>query len=87
MNQWSEAERFHRAALEVQPDHVATHVSYGTMLARNVRINSFGIYLSTFWSFSERKFIKKIYVCFSKICNEIYRVVEHLKLSCGSNEH
>lgn len=38
MNQWSEAERFHQAALEVQPDHVATHVSYGTMLARNVRI-------------------------------------------------
>lgn len=39
MNQWSEAERFHQAALEVQPDHVATHVSYGTMLARNVRIH------------------------------------------------
>lgn len=36
MNQWSEAERFHQAALEVQPDHVATHISYGTMLARNV---------------------------------------------------
>lgn len=36
MDQWSEAERFHRAALEAQPDHVATHVSYGTMLARNV---------------------------------------------------
>lgn len=39
MNQWSEAERFHQAALEVQPDHVATHVSYGTMLARNVSEN------------------------------------------------
>lgn len=36
MDQWIEAERFHQAALEVQPDHVATHVSYGTMLARNV---------------------------------------------------
>lgn len=36
LNQWSEAERYHQAALEVQPDHVATHVSYGTMLARNV---------------------------------------------------
>lgn len=36
LNQWTEAERFHQAALEVQPDHVATHVSYGTMLARNV---------------------------------------------------
>ncbi|KAG4072262.1 hypothetical protein HA402_004194 [Bradysia odoriphaga] len=35
LNQWTEAERFHQAALEVQPDHVATHVSYGTMLARN----------------------------------------------------
>lgn len=36
LDQWAEAERFHQAALEVQPDHVATHVSYGTMLARNV---------------------------------------------------
>lgn len=36
LHQWTEAERFHQAALEVQPDHVATHVSYGTMLARNV---------------------------------------------------
>lgn len=44
MNQWSEAERFHQAALEVQPDHVATHVSYGTMLARNVRIKKFIIH-------------------------------------------
>lgn len=43
MNQWSEAERYHQAALEVQPDHVATHVSYGTMLARNVRISQFNI--------------------------------------------
>lgn len=41
MNQWSEAERFHQAALEVQPDHVATHVSYGTMLGRNVGVLSF----------------------------------------------
>lgn len=39
LNQWSEAERFHQAALEVQPDHVATHVSYGTMLARNVCVD------------------------------------------------
>lgn len=38
LHQWPEAERFHQAALEAQPDHVATHVSYGTMLARNVRI-------------------------------------------------
>lgn len=36
LQQWAEAERYHQAALEVQPDHVATHVSYGTMLARNV---------------------------------------------------
>uniref|UniRef100_A0A182Q4V4 Uncharacterized protein n=1 Tax=Anopheles farauti TaxID=69004 RepID=A0A182Q4V4_9DIPT len=35
LNQWSEAERFHRAALEAQPDHIAAHLSYGTMLARN----------------------------------------------------
>lgn len=36
LQKWSEAERFHQAALKVEPDHVATHVSYGTMLARNV---------------------------------------------------
>ncbi|XP_053676726.1 protein O-mannosyl-transferase TMTC2 [Anopheles nili] len=35
LNQWSEAERFQRAALEAQPDHIAAHLSYGTMLARN----------------------------------------------------
>lgn len=39
MNQWSEAERFHQAALEVQPDHVPTHLSYGAMLGRNVGVN------------------------------------------------
>lgn len=36
LQQWSEAERFHRAALEAQPDHIAAHISYGTMLAKNV---------------------------------------------------
>ncbi|KFB36955.1 AGAP009112-PA-like protein [Anopheles sinensis] len=35
LNQWTEAERFQRAALEAQPDHIAAHLSYGTMLARN----------------------------------------------------
>lgn len=35
LNQWSEAERFQRAALEAQPDHIAAHLSYGSMLARN----------------------------------------------------
>ncbi|XP_050076758.1 protein O-mannosyl-transferase TMTC2 [Anopheles maculipalpis] len=35
LSQWSEAERFQRAALEAQPDHIAAHLSYGTMLARN----------------------------------------------------
>ncbi|XP_059617887.1 protein O-mannosyl-transferase TMTC2 [Phlebotomus argentipes] len=35
LQQWTEAERFHRAALEAQPDHVAAHLSYGSMLARN----------------------------------------------------
>ncbi|XP_055683480.1 protein O-mannosyl-transferase TMTC2-like [Lutzomyia longipalpis] len=35
LHQWTEAERFHRAALEAQPDHVAAHLSYGSMLARN----------------------------------------------------
>lgn len=36
LNQWTEAERFHRAALDAQPDHVPAHLSYGTMLAQNV---------------------------------------------------
>lgn len=40
LEKYGEAERFHQAALEVQPDHVATHVSYGTMLARNVSLHS-----------------------------------------------
>lgn len=40
LQQWSEAERFHRAAIEAQPDHIAAHLSYGTMLARNVSFKS-----------------------------------------------
>lgn len=36
LKKWSEAERFHRAALEAEPNHIPSHISYGTMLARNV---------------------------------------------------
>lgn len=36
LKKWSEAERFHRAALEAEPNHIGAHISYGTMLARNV---------------------------------------------------
>lgn len=35
LQQWDEAEKYHRAALRIQPDHVAAHLSYGNMLARN----------------------------------------------------
>ncbi|CRL02602.1 CLUMA_CG015797, isoform A [Clunio marinus] len=35
LKKWSEAERFHRAALEAEPNHIGAHISYGTMLARN----------------------------------------------------
>lgn len=40
LKKWSEAERFHRAALEAEPNHIGAHISYGTMLARNVSIVS-----------------------------------------------
>lgn len=36
LQQWDEAERHHRAALELQPNQVAAHLSYGVTLARNV---------------------------------------------------
>lgn len=36
LHQWTEAEKFHKAALAVQSDHVPAHLSYGNMLARNV---------------------------------------------------
>lgn len=36
LQQWDEAERHHRAALELQPNQVAAHLSYGITLARNV---------------------------------------------------
>lgn len=36
LKKWSEAERFHRAALEAEPNHIGAHISFGTMLARNV---------------------------------------------------
>ncbi|KAM7350975.1 transmembrane O-mannosyltransferase targeting cadherins 2 isoform 2-T2 [Cochliomyia hominivorax] len=35
LQQWEEAERHHRAALELQPNQVAAHLSYGVTLARN----------------------------------------------------
>ncbi|XP_030565596.1 protein O-mannosyl-transferase TMTC2 isoform X2 [Drosophila novamexicana] len=35
LQQWDEAERHHRAALELQPNQVAAHISYGITLARN----------------------------------------------------
>lgn len=50
MDQWIEAERFHQAALEVQPDHIATYVSYGTMLARNVSLS-----IANFWIWLEEQ--------------------------------
>lgn len=40
LKKWSEAERFHRAALEAEPNHIGAHISFGTMLARNVSIVS-----------------------------------------------
>lgn len=40
LKKWSEAERFHRAALEAEPNHIGAHISLGTMLARNVSIAS-----------------------------------------------
>lgn len=40
LQQWDEAERHHRAALELQPNQVAAHISYGITLARNVSCNS-----------------------------------------------
>ncbi|ALC38086.1 CG4341 [Drosophila busckii] len=35
LQQWDEAERHHRAALALQPNQVAAHLSYGITLARN----------------------------------------------------
>lgn len=41
LQQWDEAERHHRAALELQPNQVAAHLSYGVTLARNVSIECY----------------------------------------------
>ncbi|XP_017489517.1 PREDICTED: transmembrane and TPR repeat-containing protein CG4341, partial [Rhagoletis zephyria] len=35
LQQWNEAERYHYAALQLQPNQVAAHLSYGITLARN----------------------------------------------------
>lgn len=40
LQQWDEAERHHRAALKLQPNQVAAHISYGITLARNVSKDS-----------------------------------------------
>ncbi|KAL1509689.1 hypothetical protein ABEB36_004391 [Hypothenemus hampei] len=36
MHQDDEAEKWYRAALEAQPEHVAAHITYGQLLAKNV---------------------------------------------------
>lgn len=40
LQQWNEAERYHYAALQLQPNQVAAHLSYGITLARNVSSRS-----------------------------------------------
>jgi hypothetical protein len=65
LKKWSEAEHFHRAALEAEPNHIGAHISYGTMLARNVSIVSFTQCLP-FW----RNFIGIYqYFCFVRLLN------------------
>lgn len=36
MQQDEEAEKWYRAALEAEPDHVPAHITYGKLLAKNV---------------------------------------------------
>jgi tetratricopeptide (TPR) repeat protein len=36
LKQYSEAERWYKAALQAKPDHVPAHLTYGKMLAKNV---------------------------------------------------
>lgn len=84
MDQWSEAEYFHQAALEAQPDHVATHVSYGTMLARNVsRIFTppTGAASHSILFYTEKA--DDILLLFH---TENYRVAERLRQNRGLNE-
>lgn len=82
LHQWPEAERFHQAALEVQPDHVATHVSYGTMLARNVSFCVCGVCRCRWKSNVEKRQISAwILMRFG-----IFRTAEHPKLNYGSRE-
>lgn len=37
LQQDEEAERWYQAALSAQPDHVPAHITYGKLLAKNVR--------------------------------------------------
>lgn len=39
LNEFAEAERWYKAALQAKPDHVPAHLTYGKMLAKNVSIN------------------------------------------------
>lgn len=36
LNEFAEAERWYKAALQAKPDHVPAHLTYGKMLAKNV---------------------------------------------------
>jgi hypothetical protein len=37
LSKWTEAEKYHRAVLAIEPNHIDAHVSYAVMLAQNVR--------------------------------------------------
>lgn len=45
MQQDEEAEKWYRAALEAEPQHVPAHITYGKLLSKNVSIQK--IYLKT----------------------------------------
>lgn len=81
LKKWSEAERFHRAALEAEPNHIPSHISYGTMLARNVsctsQIFSFSIFSGVF-SINWLHLLPYPY--------QQHRVVDHRRLNNISNE-
>ena len=38
LHQHEEAERWYQAALQAEPGHIPAHLTYGSMLARNVSV-------------------------------------------------
>lgn len=55
LGHYEEAERWYKAALDAEPDHVPAHLKYGRMLAKNVSYTTRACKTAAVFLFIKRK--------------------------------